>query len=176
MSSGISRDEWATQMPSIKKTYDHNDLYAKATMEGMFTKEMMDNALVLESKEVRSGYFKNDGKGKFIFHPFPMMAQIAPINTIVCTDVNDDGKMDVIVAGNEYQAQVAAGRYDASYGLLLTGNGKGGFGAVTPLASGLVLDGDVKDLKLITINKQKLLLAAINDSKMKAFGIKAVEK
>lgn len=172
LSSGISRDEWATQMPSIKKKYDHNDLYAKAAMEDMFTKEMMDNALVLECKEVRSGYFKNDGKGKFVFSPFPMMAQIAPVNSIVCTDVNGDGNLDVIIAGNEYQAQVMAGRYDASYGLLLAGNGKGGFNAIAPLVSGLILDGDAKDLKLITVKKQKVLLAAINDNKMKAFGLK----
>ncbi|HET7115542.1 MAG TPA: hypothetical protein VFI29_03585, partial [Hanamia sp.] len=102
---------------------------------------------------------------------FPMIAQIAPVNSIVCTDVNGDGNTDIILAGNEYQANVNPGRYDASYGLLLTGNGKGDFTPVTPVSSGLIIDGDVRDLKLISVKKRKILLAAINDSKMKAFSI-----
>jgi len=141
-------------------------------MDEIFTKEMMNNALVLKCSEARSGYFKNEGNGKFTFHPFPLVAQEAPVNAIVCTDVNGDGYADLILAGNEYQASVMTGRYDASYGLLLTGNGKGGFTAVFPVTSGLIIDGDVKDLKMITVGKQKVLLAAINDSKMKAFVIK----
>ena len=172
LSAGISRDEWAMQMPSIKKRFDRNELYAKATMDTVFTKDMMQGAMVLDCKEPRSGYFKNDGKGKFMFHPFEIMAQVAPVNAIVCTDVNGDGNTDLILAGNEYQAQVNAGRYDASYGLLLMGNGKGGFTAMKPVQSGLVIDGDVKDLKIITTHKGRVLLAAINDTAMKAYGIK----
>jgi hypothetical protein len=172
LSSGISRDEWATQMPSIKKQFDHNETYAKAPMEQVFTKEMMDGATVLDCKEARSGYFENNGKGVFTFHPFPIEAQEAPVNAIVCTDVNGDGNTDIILGGNEYQSKVTAGRYDASYGLLLTGNGKGQFEAVAPVASGLVIDGDVRDLKTVTIAGQKVLLSAINDAKMKAYGIK----
>ncbi|MEP7232452.1 MAG: hypothetical protein ABI691_19475 [Ginsengibacter sp.] len=61
LSSGISRDEWARQMPSIKKTFEVNSAYAKASMENMFTKEMMSGALVLKCSDARSGYFKNDG-------------------------------------------------------------------------------------------------------------------
>ncbi len=172
LSSGISRDAWAMQVPSIKKRFGENSSYAKASMDQIFTKEMMDSALVLKCNEARSGYFENDGKSHFTFHPFPLQAQEAPVNAIVCTDINEDGNTDIILAGNEYQANVMPGRYDASYGLLLTGNGKGQFNAVSPVASGLILDGDVKDLKLIKVGKQKFLLAAVNNSKMRAFGIK----
>ena len=107
-----------------------------------------------------------------VVHPFPAIAQEAPVNAILCTDINGDGIPDMMVAGNEYQAQVMPGRYDASYGLLLTGDGAGHFQAVAPVTSGLVLEGDVKDLKLITVGKRRVLLSAINDSKMKAFAIK----
>jgi hypothetical protein len=112
---------------------------------------MMDSALVLKWNETRSGYFENDGKSHFIFHPFPLQVQEAPVNAIVCTDVNEDGKTDIILAGNEYRGNVMSGRHDTSYGLLLTGNGKGQFNPVSPVASGLILDGDVKDLKLIKV-------------------------
>lgn len=82
-----------------------------------------------------------------------------------------NGMTDVIIAGNEYQASVIPGRYDASYGLLLTGMGKGQFKVVPPTSSGLLIDGDVKDLKIITVGKRTMLLSAVNDSKMKAFVI-----
>jgi hypothetical protein len=132
----------------------------------------MEGAIILDCKETRSGYFENDGKGNFHFHPFPDMAQIAPVNSMVCTDVNLDGIPDIIIAGNEYQASIDPGRYDASYGLLLLGDRKGGFKAVPPVVSGLILDGDIRDLKLIQVNKQQVLLSAVNNDKMKAFEIK----
>ena len=172
LSSGISRDDWAMQVPSIKKRFEQNSSYAKATMDEIFTKEIMDSALVLKCSEPRSGYFENNGKGQFTFHPFALEAQEAPVNAIACTDVNDDSFTDIILAGNEYQANVMTGRYDASYGLLLTGDGKGHFNPVSPILSGLVIDGDVKDLKIIKVGKQNILLSAINDAKMKAFAIR----
>ena len=169
MNPGISRDHWAQQMPMIKKKFNRNLSYAEAQMDSIFTKDMMNGAMVLDCKETRSGYFENVGNGKFHFHPFPDLAQIAPVNAMVCTDMNGDGIPDIIIAGNEYQAEVNPGRYDASYGLLLLGNGSGGFRAVPPAASGLILDGDVRDLKIIHVGKQRVLLAAVNNEKMKAF-------
>ena len=169
LSSGISRDNWGHQMPALKKRYEDNESYAKASMDELFTGDMMAGALVLEARETRSGYFENDGHGHFSFHPFPLMAQIAPVNAMVCTDVDGDGHPDLILAGNEYQAAVLTGRYDASYGLLLRGDGHGGFLAMSPADDGLILDGDVKDLKLIHAGGHKTLLSAINDQPLRAF-------
>ena len=140
-------------------------------MQGIFTQDMMKGATVLQCNEVRSGYFENNGKGVFSFHPFPPEAQVSPVNAIVCTDVNKDGIGDIILAGNEYQCQVMAGRYDASYGLVLAGKGKGRFEALQPVSSGLIIDGDTKDLKLLHTSKQVLLLAAVNDEALKIFAL-----
>jgi hypothetical protein len=169
LSAGISRDSWARQMPTIKKRFDNNESYAKAKMKELFTGDMMTGALVLECKEVRSGWFENDGHGHFSFHPFPLMAQIAPVNAIVCTDVDGDGRPDLILAGNEYQAAALSGRYDASYGLVLKADDHGGFQPLSPTADGLILDGDIKDLKLIHTGNRKTLLSAINDQPMRAY-------
>jgi len=171
LSPGISRDMWATQMPSIKKIFNRNGAFATAAMNDIFTKEMMTGATVLDCREIRSGWFENDGKGRFHFHEFPVMAQIAPVNAIVCADIDKDGNTDIILGGNEYQAAVTTGRYDASYGVLLKGDGKGGFRSVSPLSSGLVLDGDIKDMKIISRPAGPVLLAAVNDGPMTAFRI-----
>ena len=172
MEPAISRDEWFAQMPGIKKKFPSNEGYAKASMKELFTSEMMKDVSILTCREERSGWFENRGDGKFVFHPFPLMAQIAPVNAIVCTDVDGDGNMDLLLAGNEYQAQVSAGGIDASYGLLLKGDGKGDFTPVEPGSSGLILDGDIRDLKMITAGGRRILLVATNDEKMKAFAIK----
>jgi len=58
-------------------------------------------------------------------HVLPIEAQFAPVNSILCNDFDNDGHLDLLLAGNEYQVEVMIGRYDASYGLLLRGNGKG---------------------------------------------------
>jgi hypothetical protein len=171
LAPGISRDGWARQMPSIKKRYERNTDYARAGMDEVFTPDMMKGALVLDCKETRSGYFKGDGKGGFVFRPFPAMAQIAPVNAVVCADVTGDGIPDLILAGNEYQAAVVAGRYDASHGLLLVGDGHGGFTPMRPTAAGLLLDGDVRDLKLIRSGGRRVLLVAINDQAMRAYEV-----
>jgi len=169
LSAGIPRDQWARQMPSIKKTFDMNASYAAASMEMLFTKDMMAGAMVLHCTEVRTGYFENDGHGKFTFHPLPTPAQLAPVNAIVVDDVDKDGIMDLLLAGNEYQAAVPAGRFDASYGLWLKGDGHGGFIPVAPAVSGLILEGDVRNLQTIRSAGRRILLAAVNDQPMKAF-------
>jgi hypothetical protein len=94
------------------------------------------------------------------------------VNAMVYTDVNADGYPDLVLAGNEYQAGVMPGRYDASYGLLLTGDGRGNFTILPPAKTGLILDGDVKDVKILSTAKGKLLVAAINNEVIKAFRIK----
>jgi hypothetical protein len=171
LSAGVSRDNWAMEMPSIKKKFDENAKYASAPMEDIFTPEMMQGAVVLDCKEVRSGWFENDGKGNFRFHPFPAMAQIAPVNTIATGDVNGDSFPDLVLAGNDYEASLLSGRLDASYGLLLEGDGRGGWQVVPPASDGLILDGDVRDLKWIHAGGNRYLLAAVNDQPMRTFRV-----
>ncbi len=105
-------------------------------------------------------------------HPLPAEAQLSPVNAIVCDDLDGDGYKDLIIAGNEYQAEVMTGRYDASYGCLLQGNPNKYFTAVAPYSSGLSITGDVKDLALLQLkNGDKILLAAVNNDVMKVFKI-----
>jgi hypothetical protein len=169
----IGRDQFAMQVPSIKKRYLLHDAYAKARMSDIFTPTDYEGSLELTCEITTTCWLENKGNGKFARHDLPTAAQLAPVNAIVCTDADGDGNIDLLLAGNEYQTEIMTGRYDASYGLLLKGDGKGHFNPVSPASSGLIIDGDVKDLKLIfTGKKEKILLAAINDNKLKALKIK----
>ncbi|GGB20810.1 hypothetical protein GCM10011511_50710 [Puia dinghuensis] len=172
LSAGISRDEWALQMPAIKKLFPDNESFATSTMDKLFPAESMRDALVLQCRETRSGWFENRGSQGFVFHPFPDIAQVAPVCALVVDDIDGDGHPDIILAGNESQLQVHTGSEDASYGLLLKGNERGGFNAISPAAGGLILDGDVRDLKFIRVDGHDILLAAINDQPVKAYQLK----
>ena len=168
----IDRDQFAGQVPFIKNKYLLHETYAKENIETILA-DNKEGLLELTCEETRSCWLENKGGGKFEMHALPLSAQLAPINAIVCTDVDRDGKADLILAGNEYQTEVMTGRYDASYGVFLKGSGKGLFAAISPMQSGLVIDGDVKDLKLISnAKKERLLFAAINNEKMKVFKLK----
>mgnify|MGYP006392758841 FL=1 len=126
----------------------------------------------LHCDETRTCYFENTGNGKFIKHVLPVEAQFSPVNTIICDDIDNDGFKDLLLAGNEYQAEVMTGRYDASYGCFLRGNSNKSFISVPPAISGFILNGDVKDMSLIRLaNGEKMLLAAINNDSMRVFKI-----
>lgn len=175
----ISRDQLAQQVPAVKRKFLYYASYAKAVPADIYPGKqtaVTAGALTpgitqkLICTETRSGWYENKGNSQFVFHPLPLEAQFAPVNALVCADLDGDGWEDLVIAGNEYQVEPMTGRYDAGYGLFLKGDGKGHFIAQTPVRSGLILDGDIKDLRLIpSAGGGKCLLAAVNDDYMKLF-------
>jgi hypothetical protein len=92
--------------------------------------------LKLEAYELRSCVFINDKNGGWIVKPLPVEAQLSCIYGIAMDDYDGDGKMDLLTGGNFYQSKPEVGIYDASYGLLLKGDGNGDFGAMKSDRSG----------------------------------------
>jgi hypothetical protein len=173
----ISRGRFADQVPAIKKQFLFNEDYSHATYQDIFKGQSTAKILQLHCDETRTCYFENMGNGKFIKHVLPVEAQFSPVNTIICDDLDNDGFKDLLLAGNEYQAEVMTGRYDASYGCFLRGGSNMSFLPVSPAASGFILNGDVKDMSLIRLpNGEKILLAAINNDSMRVFKIGKITK
>lgn len=168
----ISRGRLADQVPSVKKQFLFNKDYAQAKFEDIFRGKAAVEIRLLQCNETRSCFFENTGKGKFIKHPLPVQAQFSPVNTILCEDLDNDGIKDLLLAGNEYQAEVMTGRYDASYGCFLHGTGSSNFIPVAPLVSGFNINGEVKDMALLRLaNGYRLVIAAVNNGSMKVFKI-----
>jgi hypothetical protein len=86
-------------------------------------------------------------------------------------DVDDDGNLDAILGGNLYNSEVETPRNDASYGLWLKGDGKGEFNAVTPRESGLLMLGDVRNMRTIQVGGETHLLVAKNDEALQQIRI-----
>ncbi|MFC0772097.1 VCBS repeat-containing protein [Terrimonas alba] len=173
----ISRNRFSDQVPAIKKQFLLYKDYSRATYNEIFKGKARENMLQLQCDETRTCYFENTGNGKFIKHPLPVEAQFAPVNAIICDDLDNDGFKDLLLAGNEYQAEVTTGRYDASYGCFLRGGSNKSFTPVPAVQSGFMLTGDVKDMSLIRLsNGEKIVLAAVNNDSLRVFRVGAASK
>jgi hypothetical protein len=104
--------------------------------------------------------------------PLPMEAQFSPVYGMVVKDFDGDGKPDILLGGNFYQSKPEVGIYDASYGLLLKGDGQGKFKALSSEESGILVKGAVRDVNLITINKKPVAVFAMNNEGLKFFDLK----
>jgi len=165
-----NRDDIIEQLPPLRKKFPTYKLFGEATFSDLFTKEQMDSALTLEATNFSSCLLKNNGGGKFELVPLPAMAQLAPLYGMVTGDFNNDNNLDVIISGNDYGTEVTNGRYDAMNGLLLLGDGKGGFNAKSILESGLFVPGDAKALiKLKGADGKCLVAASQNRGKLKIY-------
>ena len=140
-----SRDEVGRQLPLIKKQFTNYALYAKAQLNDLLPPEKRQASTVLQACQQQSILLENMG-GSFRLKPLPSLAQWAPIQSLLVDDVDQDGNLDVLVVGNAYEAESVAGQYDALTGLVLKGDGKGGFRPLLFPQSGFLADGDCKSI------------------------------
>jgi enediyne biosynthesis protein E4 len=142
-------DDLYGQSTMFRRKFNRYKEYARITEESLFTDEELEGALKLQGNYDKTSYIENLGNGKFKVHELPLFAQIAPVNGLVVHDINSDGKLDVLMVGNDYGNEVFSGRYDAFTGLVLMGDGQGGFEPVRSFDSGFVVPGDAKSMAVV---------------------------
>jgi enediyne biosynthesis protein E4 len=168
-----SRDELAKMAPVIiNKRFTKYNQYAGKTMEDLFKEDELSTAKLFEVNTFASVYLENKGAGQFAVHELPTEAQFAPIFALSILDVDGDGQLDILCGGNLYGVSTYQGQYDASYGWMLKGNGKGGFRTVWPAQSGWLVDGEVRDIQPIGLGSQKGILVARNNKSVQYFSMK----
>ncbi len=137
------------QSPLFRTKFDFYRDYAKATQENLLSSEELEGTLKLVGNYDKTSYFENLGNGRFKPVVLPFSAQIAPINGMVPFDQNKDGYLDLLLIGNDYGNETFIGRYDAFNGLVLIGDGKGGFTDISEAQSGFLVEGDAKSIVTI---------------------------
>jgi hypothetical protein len=168
-----NRDDIIKQMIGMRVKFQNYRSFATATMNDVITPDMRKGALRLKANTLQSMYLHNDGGGKFTMQPLPVEAQMSQLSGMVVDDFDGDGNLDVIMSGNDFGTDVSVGRYDAFNGLMLKGDGKGGFKPLSILQSGIYIPGNGKALvKVAGTNGKYLLAATQNRDAMKVFELK----
>lgn len=143
--------------------------FAAATVEQLFGAAALNRALHLQTDTFESVYLQNQGNGAFAWTPLPSLAQIAPIRGIITTDVDGDGKLDAITAGNLYATESNIPPADAGNGLWLKGDGASHFTAVSPFESGFLAPRNVAGLALVKTPAGSAVLVANTGDSLQAF-------
>ncbi|MFM1879290.1 MAG: hypothetical protein RLZZ241_2156 [Bacteroidota bacterium] len=141
-----SKDDMLEQLAFLKGKYINYSDYASQKMTDVFKPELLNKASVLSAETFSHLILENTGNFNFTLHTLPPQAQWAPVYAISGNDVNEDGHLDLVLAGNFYDSRVKFGRLDASHGLILLGNSKGHWEPLEPKTSGLQLQGEIRDV------------------------------
>ena len=157
------RHDLVRQLPLLRERYPTHSAYAEKDVEDLFTREELEGAEVRTVYTTATALVENLGGGTFRLRPLPFEAQVAPVHALLADDVDGDGRVDLVLGGNVFGVRPEIGRMAASRGLLLRGDGRGGFTPVPARASGLRLSGQVRDLQRVQTPRGPLLLAARND-------------
>ncbi len=166
------RDDAVKQMISMRSRFQNYRSFATATIDQLFTEEQLERGLKLKANYLSSSFCRNDGNGRFTMIPLPAAAQISVLNGMAVEDFDGDGYLDVVVSGNDWGTEVSVGRYDALNGLLLKGDGKGGFKALSIAQSGIYIPGNGKGLVSFKDKDGRYLLAAgQNRGSLKVFAL-----
>jgi hypothetical protein len=160
----VLRQDLVMQIPSLKKKYLHFDYYKGQSISDIFNAEQLSHAMTLTAATLETSVWLNNTDGTFRKAELPVEAQFSPVYAIMVDDVDGDKNSDIILGGNLYRAKPETGIYDASYGLLIKGDGKGNFAAVPALTSGIRIKGEIRGLK--KLKTSRLIIVAKNDDEV----------
>ncbi|MFW2376435.1 MAG: VCBS repeat-containing protein [Cellulophaga baltica] len=135
-----------SQSTLFRSKYNFYKEYALATEKTLLSEKELEGATTLTGNYDRSIYVENLGNGKFKYTQLPWEAQVAPINSILSLDYNNDGNLDLLLVGNDFGNEVFIGRFDALNGCLLEGDGNGNFKTIETSESGFLVPGDAKHM------------------------------
>ncbi len=162
-------------MPFLRNKFPLFRDFASNTLDQIYDPEKLADAVQLGVETLESGVLWNEtqhgGPPRFVFAPFPRLAQIAPAFGAVVLDADSDGRDDIVLAQNFYTPQRETGHMDGGLSILLRNSGGRKFEAVWPDASGVVVPADAKSLTVCDFNNDRRpdLVFGINDAPILAF-------
>ena len=134
----------SSAMPFIREQY-HN--YAEFSTAGVseFLGEHMDQFKDMIVNTLDSMVFLNRGD-HFEARPLPRETQLAPVFGLAVADFDGDGCEDVVASQNFFAVPPPQSRLDGGRGVLLQGDGQGGFAAMPGQNSGIKIYGEGRGL------------------------------
>jgi hypothetical protein len=154
------RHNLVDQLKYLSKQYPDYESFKNAAINDIFTKEQLDNSVVLEASILSSVMIINKGDFKFEVKDLPFETQFSPVYAINTHDFDNDGDQDILLGGNLNGVMPEYGRYDASFSSYLENMGSGNF-KYHQTGKGLNIKGQIRDIKVID---EKVFIAKNNDS------------
>ena len=167
------RNELGAQMPGlIKSKFIRYRSYARAPLEEVLDPKKLSAAQQLEVQMLETTWFENKN-GRFVAHALPLEAQVSCTKQIVVQDFTQDGLPDLLLLGNDSDNHPETGPYDASFGVLLRGDGKGGWQFIPNRQHGLWAGGEVRSVcSLRPAHGKALLLAGVNAGALRGWRVR----
>lgn len=165
----VMKDDLIKQIPSLSMKYKKYDDYKDQTIEDIFSPDILLRTIRLNAKLMESCTMINSGNGSFTITPLPVEAQFSPVYSIIAEDFTKDGICDLILGGNQYRTKPETGIYDSSYGLFLKGFSNDKFEPVSTVYSGIYIKGEIRDLKMIKLNGERIIGVALNNDKLQFY-------
>jgi hypothetical protein len=142
----LTRDELLDQISMMRPRFTDYQSFAEAKLSDVFTEDELKEAQIYKATELKTSLFTLNAGGKYESKPLPSLVQASPIFAFQVADVNEDGYLDLVMAGNMNHSKLRIGKMDANYGLLLLGDGQLNFKLVPQKRTGFWLKGDVRSM------------------------------
>jgi hypothetical protein len=165
----VLRDELIKSIPFLKTRYLNFENYAEQSVTDIFSAEVLQSAVLKQAHTFATTLARNNGDGSFTLVPLPLEAQIAPVYGMLAGDFDGDHRLDLLLAGNFDGVKPEIGRMSAGYGLLLRGDGTGGFIPVPAVRSGFVVPGQARDIQRLRTPAGELFVVARNNDRPLVF-------
>jgi len=165
--SFLGKGELEKQVPLIRKKFLYYHDFAGKTVQQLFGDSLKDTSPLI-ANSFTSGIFYNKGKGNFVFSAFPSTAQMAPLFGFCIVPGNNT----TVLAGGNFSGVIPyEGRYDADYGDVMILDKNRSIKAISPVASGFLLRGEVRDIKTIKTATGEIYAVAFNNQQIRFFKI-----
>ena len=128
------------QLPWVRAQYGTHQSYGEAGVEEILGERMKEGKEV-EAKWLGSTVYMNRGR-RLEAVELPEEAQYSPVSGISGGDLDGDGRMDLVLGQNFFAEPAVTSRSDAGRGLVMLGDGKGGFRALGGEESGVEVYGE----------------------------------
>ncbi len=156
--------EFTEVLPSFKKENLRHHVYAQKSIQTLFKPDQLKTAAVKLFNYSSSCIAYNKGNNNFTIKKLPVVAQLSCINAILCTDINNDGKIDLIFGGNLADCLPQFGRLDAGSGTVLMNKGNSLWEEMPATQTGINVKGITRDIKwIVQKNNNALLFLRNND-------------
>jgi len=162
-----TRDEMVKQMPALRAKFTTYKSFGASRVQDILPAEELAKASVLTVRTFASAVAISDANGNFTLRPLPVEAQFAPVYATLVRDFDGDGKVDLLLGGNRMGAPPMLGQSNASFGLLLHGNGDGTFAAFDMLQSGVDVRGEIRQMHAVRrADGRTTIVIARNDDRL----------